>query len=252
VEWKLIEMPLPRVQVIGNTESRFLYDIGWNTSVKRRDLEDSAFDKRIHLRPGVGSYLVQLSGLLRPLIHRGWASMVADLNPAATDEARLQEFLFGAPRISLDPVRKDLRDLQNNRCFYCAEKIGGQTDVDHFVPWSRYPDNGIENLVVAHRTCNGDKRDSLAAGEHVRRWSERFSVSGGSVASQLAEIARRAAWDRHPARTLNVARAIYRALPADIQLWVRKREFVCVAAERDLLAQVLEWTSGTSVGSVEA
>jgi len=28
IEWKLIEMPLPRVQVIGTSESRFLYDIG--------------------------------------------------------------------------------------------------------------------------------------------------------------------------------------------------------------------------------
>jgi hypothetical protein len=25
---------------------------------------------------------------------------------------------------------------------------------DHFIPWSRHPDNGIENLVVTDRRCN--------------------------------------------------------------------------------------------------
>jgi diadenosine tetraphosphate (Ap4A) HIT family hydrolase len=239
VEWKLIHMPLPRVQLVGNTESRFLYDIAWDTSVKRRDMEDPGFDGQIHLRPGVAAHLTQLSGLIRPLIQRGWAAMVAALNPAATDEARLQEFLFGVPRISLDPVRADLRELQDNRCFYCDEGISGQADVDHFVPWARYPDNGIENLVVAHQRCNGDKRDFLAAGEHVQRWSQRFAVSDARIASQLEEIARRATWDQHPDRTMNVARALYLALPGDVKLWLRKREFVSVEAERVLLRSAL-------------
>ena len=29
VEWKLIEMPLPRVQIVGDREDRFIYEIGW-------------------------------------------------------------------------------------------------------------------------------------------------------------------------------------------------------------------------------
>jgi len=147
-------MPLPRVQVIGNTESPFLYRIGWDTSVKRRDIDALGFDRRIYLQPGAGAHLTQLSGLLRPLVQRGWAAMVAGMNPAATDEARLQNFLFGPPRISLDPIRKDLRKLQDNRCFYCDDRITGQADIDHSIPWARYPDNGIENLVVAHQPCN--------------------------------------------------------------------------------------------------
>lgn len=239
VEWKLIEMPLPKLQRLGNAESHFLYQIGWDDSVRRRDTEAPSFDPRIRLQPAVGAHLIRLSGLLRPLIQRGWSAMVAQLNPAATDEARLQDFLFGALRISLAPVRADLRELQNNRCFYCDERLEGGTDVDHFVPWARYPDNGIENLVVAHRTCNGDKSDFLAASGHVRRWSDRFAMSGQSRASELAEIAARAGWDRHPQRTMNVARAIYRSLPNDVQLWLRKREFVAVAGERSIIERAL-------------
>lgn len=102
VEWKLIEMPLPRLQVVGNTETRFLYEIGWDARVRRQGVEAEGFDGRIHLFPGVAENLIRFSGLLRPLIQRAWAGMVAGINRDATDEARLQEFLFGASRISLD------------------------------------------------------------------------------------------------------------------------------------------------------
>lgn len=40
--------------------------------------EASGFDNRVLLLPGVGEFLLQLSGLLRPLIQRRWAAMVAD------------------------------------------------------------------------------------------------------------------------------------------------------------------------------
>lgn|GEM_PF-210972 len=232
VEWKLIEMPLPRVQVIGNSESRFLYQIGWTTAVKRGDVDSPGFDNRIYLRPGVDEHLVRLSGLLRPLVQHGWAAMVAGMNPDATDEARLHEFLFGEQRISLDPVRKYLRELQNNRCFYCDDRIDGPADVDHFVPWTRYPDNGIENLVVAHPRCNGAKSDFLGASEHVQRWRLRFPDATDALSFQLSEIARRVGWDRHPDRTANVARSIYLKLPGDVRLWLRRKEFVRLDTER--------------------
>ncbi len=239
VEWKLVEMPLPRLQVIGEVESRFLYRIGWDASVKRQDIEDGRFDNRIHLIDGVADHLVQLSGLLRPLIQRAWAGMLAGMNRDATDEARLQEFLFGAERVSLEPVRQDLRELQDNRCFYCDRHIDDKVEVDHFIPWARHPDNGVENLVVADPRCNGNKRDFLAAGEHVERWTRRFAAPGSSAQDQLAEIARRAGFDRHPNQTLNVARTIYSRLPDDVRLWLRVREFVPVVAQRARLLDAL-------------
>ena len=239
VEWKLIEMPLPRLQVIGESETHFLYRIGWSTGVKRQDVERGDFDNRIHLADRVGEHLVQLSGLLRPLIQRAWSGMIAALNRDATDEARLQEFLFGAQRISLDPVRQDLRELHNSRCFYCDKRIEGQVDVDHFIPWARHPDNGIDNLVIADQRCNGDKRDFLAAGEHVEHWAVRASQAEGSLRNQLGEIAARAGWEHHPERTLNVARTIYSRLPDDVRLWLQMRHFVPVASQRERLLQAL-------------
>jgi hypothetical protein len=102
--------------------------------------------------------------------------------------------------------------------------------VDHFIPWARYPDNGIENLVVADVACNGDKGSSLAAGEHVTRWATRLS-SAERAASQLAELAARTDWDRHAQRTVSVARGIYLGLPQSAKLWLRRKEFVAVDQE---------------------
>ena len=44
--------------------------------------------------------------------------------------------------------------------------------LDHFIPWSRYPRDLVHNLVAAHRTCNANKSDLLAAEPHRRRWAE--------------------------------------------------------------------------------
>jgi hypothetical protein len=45
VEWKLIEMPLPRLQVIGQVQTEFLYRIGWDTRVQRQDVKAGEFDR---------------------------------------------------------------------------------------------------------------------------------------------------------------------------------------------------------------
>jgi len=31
---------------------------------------------------------------------------------------------------------------------------GLEREVDHFIPWARYPDNGIHNFVVADSRCH--------------------------------------------------------------------------------------------------
>lgn len=239
VAWKLIEMPLPRLQVVGESKTEFLYRIGWDERVRREDTRAPSFDARVHLRPGVAENLVRLSGLMRPLIQRSWARMVARIrqNRSLTDEARLEEFLFGAPRIALDPVRADLRELQNDRCFYCDGRFTGTPDVDHFIPWARHADNGIDNLVAADTRCNNAKRDFLASGEHVARWVAR--ITAAASASRLGEIAARARWDRDPRRTLGAARHIYRRLPEDVRLWRRPRLFTTVLEDWPTLERVL-------------
>ena len=236
VEWKLIEMPLPRLQTMGHSRGSFIYEINWDEHVQLREVrryqkeERSNFDNRLMLRPGVGEYFLQLNGLLRPLIQRRWAAMVAQLN--GLEESQLEVFLFGADRVATTKVRIGLWEIQNRRCFYCDARIAESShgDVDHFMPWARYPDDSLDNFVFADRKCNGFKSSSLAAARHLARWARRFEKSS-SEHCQLSDLARGAVWERGPDRTLNVARAIYLRLPNDARLWLRGKEFVAPDAK---------------------
>lgn len=234
VEWTLVEMPLPRLQLIGKEQHPFIYRIEWDEKIRKGDFNDyERFPNAIRFVGDAGDHLVRLAGLLRPLIQRQWAGMVAQLNREVIPDAQLEGFLFGEDRISLEPVRGVLTELQDNRCFYCDARLRNQVQVDHFIPWARYPNNGIENLVVADARCNNDKRDHLASGEHVQRWVERTRDRTGD----LDDIATRLLWDRHPDRSLGVARSIYLRLPVGAHLWRSRGEFVKV--ERGALQRAL-------------
>ena len=239
VTWKLVEMPLPRLQRFGQVEERFLYDLAWDERVRRSRFERGEVDPLLRLQPGVGDHLVRLAGLLRPLVQRQWASHVVALNrrhlPALDEQGDLDTFLFGATRIDLSPVRADLREIQNGNCFYCRDRLRNAADVDHFLPWARHPDDGIHNLVVAHPRCNNRKRDFLAAAAHVDVWAERFSDP--RLTGALTDLAVTRRWAAHPSRTISVARAVYLRLPDDARLWLSGSEFV--APEHAVLAAAL-------------
>ena len=231
VEWKLIEMPLPRLQMMGQTHDPFIYRIHWDRGVPRRAVERylageaSGFDNRLLLRPGVGEYLRQLNGLLRPLIQRRWAAMVAQLNQL--HESQLDAFLFGADRVQTARVHIGLWEIQDRRRFHCETRVAQPTGayVDHFIPWSRYPDDSLDNRVIADAACNGFKSSSLAASDHVARWARRFAAES-SERRDVDRLAAEAGWERRAERSLAVARGIYGRLPDDARLWLRRREFV--------------------------
>jgi 5-methylcytosine-specific restriction endonuclease McrA len=237
VEWKLIEMPIPRLQVLGRAEDRFLYEYNWTQQVRQAAVRvyqrgrESDFDNRLLLLPGVAEQLVRLNGVLRPLFHRAWAVRVAGMN--RLPEAELERFLFGAERTSLNAVRGPLTDLQDRACFYCGARFAGRADVDHFVPWSRYPDDGLDNLVAAHPACNNSKRDFLASAEHVECWVARSRDRRDDIEA----IAKDSAWQRDEDRSRAVATAIYLRLPDSTRLWRGRDDFV--PAERSRLQRVL-------------
>jgi hypothetical protein len=127
VEWKLVEMPIPRLQVLGREEDRFLYEYHWDQGIRHSVVaayqcgEPGTFDNRLLLKPGVSLHLVRLNSVLRPLFRREWALMVAGMNQLP--QAELERFLFGVERVALDNVRGPLLDLQGDRCFYCDRRI---------------------------------------------------------------------------------------------------------------------------------
>ena len=66
VDWKLVEMPLARLQTFGDGEP-FVYDIDWDVTVRRSTYRSQPQDFPVRLRPGVTDDLLRLAGLLPPL-----------------------------------------------------------------------------------------------------------------------------------------------------------------------------------------
>lgn len=222
VEATLARYPVQLLQKVGSDTTRFLYDYSWKETISRTEVKRGVYDNRIFLKPGVAPALLRLGGLLRPLIQSQWARMVADMNSLA--ESKLEQFLFGSERAALTPLMGPLIELQHGRCFYCKETFtranGRRPEVDHFVPWSRYRDDNLANLVAAHQACNAGKRDHFAATPHLIAWRHRLLAP-----EDLQAIAHDQAWDCTPQRSDSIARALYLALPESTPLWHGRDHF---------------------------
>jgi hypothetical protein len=181
-------MPLWRLQRLRTTTLDFLYPAN--------PKGDS-----ITLRPGVAACFRRFHALIVRLVQAEWMAFLYDVPGNAEvlgSAGDLSNFLFGPQRESLANARPALRDLQNARCFYCAEQLRGPGEVDHFIPWSRYPRNLVHNLVVAHQACNNAKSDVLAGVDHQHRWTSHVArydadlseigIANGLMADRLAAL----------------------------------------------------------------
>lgn len=234
---RVIREPVPRLQRHGRgtgAGDEFLYRCPWTDGITPGRIRRPDFDDRLPLQPHVGQHLTALAGLVRPVIERAWLHHVARRNGDQVEELQLESFLFGAARVSLTPVRDPLLELQRGRCFYCDGERG-PWDVDHFLPWSRWPDDRLDNLVVAHRRCNNAKRDALAAVDHLAAWWER--ANDGPADRHLDAVATTTGWPRRTARTLAAARGIYLHQPPGTVVWagVERFEPLDLAAARAVL-----------------
>lgn len=214
---RVLQMPIPRLQRFGDgaraAERRFIFDYAWHDKESPGRLMAVEFDDWLHLKPGVGEHLVRLAPLLRPVIHSKWIDLVVAYNAGLHDVRQLDEFLFGAQRVNLDVLREPLTDLQMGRCFYCDLPMRRAVHVDHFIPWSRNPDNRLDNLVAADDRCNTSKSTSLASHPHLASWVERTTGSG------LDDLASATGWQRDAAASAHTAAASYRWMPAGARLW---------------------------------
>jgi HNH endonuclease len=141
--------------------------------------------------------------------------MVAEINGVASEELDLQRHLFGSGRI-LPPrrLREGIAALQEGRCFYCRGPLGAAPAADHFIARVRCGIDAVENLVLADRRCNNDKRDLLPGPTHVTAWTRRNHHHDTALATD-------ARWDTDPAATIAVARSIYSHLPpSGTPLWL--------------------------------
>ncbi len=170
---RLVEdMPLWKLQRLRGETLHFLY-------------AESPIPGHIRLGPGVAANLRRFHGLVVRLAQSEWLRFIQSL-PANTSilgpTSDLEGFLFGSERTSLSRMAEPLLDVQHGHCFYCARDLRGG-EVDHFIPWSRYPRDLAHNFVLAHGSCNRKKSNTLAALPHLERWMRRNTDHDDAVRS---------------------------------------------------------------------
>lgn len=221
VEETFVRYPIPLLQVVGTRLRPFLYEVDWPEGTSVATLRRAGRDS-VRFLDGVADRLVVLGPLLRPLIELHWVRDVARWTGVSTENDRLRAHLFGTDRVAFPVALRDgLAELQAGGCFYCGSPLTRASQVDHFLAWSRWPNDAVENLVLADR-CNGDKSDHLAAPAHVYRWSDRCRLHG----EELSVLATGTRWLSDPARSGALVRSTYLHLAPGTPLWVVGREFV--------------------------
>jgi hypothetical protein len=186
-------MPLWKLQTVGGERLSFLY-----ANTDRGNV--------VTLRPGVQYCLRVFHPLIVDLVRGAWLRFVRLHNTEALGEgADLGAFLFGTGRGNLAAYLPILTDVQQGLCLYCRRTVQASPQIDHFIPWARYPLDLAHNLVLAHGPCNRAKADHLAAERHLDQWLRRNDDGGEGL--ETAFNHRGLAHDR-PA-TLNIARWAY-------------------------------------------
>lgn len=220
VEDTFVRYPIPLLQVVGTQLVPFLYRADWGEGASVRALRREDRDE-VRLLPGVADRLVALGPLVRPLVELHWARDVARWTGIPTEDERLRAHLFGTDRTTFPrDLRDGLVELQRGSCFYCGQLLHRRIEIDHFLPWSRWPNDAIENLVAADR-CNTIKSDHLAAQPHLQRWANHAAQH----ASDLAELATESRWMSDPGRTRGLLTSTYGRLTPGTPLWLRGSEF---------------------------
>jgi HNH endonuclease len=205
-------MPLWKLQVVGRTIIPFLYD-------------QHGSGNNINFKSGVIYFFRKFYDLIRNLVQSAWVRHVRMLNNDLLGESDLADFLFGSERKVLPGLREILKDVQTNNCFYCKGALREGCDIDHFVPWSRYPLDLGHNFVLAHSTCNRSKSDLLAAPYHLESWQNRNHLHGKflgqefdirSILHNLEQTEKIVVW------------AYSQAESAGANLWLRKDDVIAI------------------------
>lgn len=163
---------LYRLQTVGRSgeaaRDRFLYDHPDTAA-------GCAALKQITLKPGAAACLRRLRGVIIAMVQARWARWIREHNESLAADRQLEDFLFGSARTPVAAYAERFYELQGGRCFYTGDRLKEPraAEVDHFIPWARYPFDSPFNLVLASRAVNNKLRDELKKPEWRAEWLTR-------------------------------------------------------------------------------
>lgn len=73
------------------------------------------------------------------------------------------KFLESLSKDEYEKLKKDLADIQSNKCYICQKEIDLQlqeTDIDHIVPLANRGKDDKSNFAITHASCNRSKKDA--------------------------------------------------------------------------------------------
>lgn len=148
-------------------------------------------EKAIILKPGIAYSFARFSQIIHKLCQQYWTEFVRNNRhnqPYFSDDIDLQGFLFNQSRQGLSLLVPILNETQQGQCFYCQKSLKKAVEVDHFVPWSKYPNDTTHNFVLTDHKCNNSKRDYLAEERFYEKWLKRNQQYGQVIEQETDGI----------------------------------------------------------------
>ena len=145
----------------------------------------------ITLKPGIAYCFTRFSKIINKLCQQYWTDFVRKNRHNQiyfSDDVDLQQFLFHQSRQNLKVLESILIDTQQGQCFYCHKALKNNIEVDHFIPWSKYPIDTTHNFVLTDHRCNNSKRDYLAEELFYEKWLKRNQRHGHTIEQQAKTI----------------------------------------------------------------
>ena len=145
----------------------------------------------VTLKPGIAYCFSRFNQIVLKLCQQYWADFVRNNRnnkDLFSDDIDLQGFLFDQPRQNLGALVPILYDIQQGQCFYCHKPLKNHQQVDHFIPWSKYPIDTTHNFVLADNKCNNNKRDYLAEERFYEQWLSRNQRYGGQITNETKSM----------------------------------------------------------------
>lgn len=145
----------------------------------------------IILKPGITYCFTRFSQIIHKLCQQYWTDFVRKNRHNQiyfSDDVNLQQFLFNQSRQNLKVLETILIDTQQGQCFYCNKPLKNDIEVDHFIPWSKYPIDTTHNFVLTDHKCNNSKRDYLAEELFYEKWLKRNQQYGYIIEQEAKTI----------------------------------------------------------------
>lgn len=180
----------------------------------------------IQLQPGISFCFRRFHDLVVGLVRNSWIDKIRAYpqnQEVIGDKGNLSDFLFGSNRQSLIQARHVMHDIQHGLCFYCKRKILRTGQVDHFIPWARYPNDLAHNFVLAHDSCNRQKSAHLAAQSHKDAWYEQNIVKHSALIT--SELSRYFRADCRRSEAI-ASWAYQQGSQSNVLLWLEGKTFV--------------------------